>query len=117
MKNGLKPTPITRDPTWGVQVRVQDGDDDHGMKEKVLCKCDFLISGRFLSLFPPALDFWVPTFPTAIQFAPLGYPSLTANCTPECENWRFNPENVKRYQFLSIVYDRYALILLYHDIC
>ena len=36
---------------------------------------------------------------------------------PNGEKCRFNPENVKRYQILSIVYDRYALILLYHDIC
>ena len=58
MKSGLKPTPITRDLTWGVPVPVQEGDDDQGMKGKVLCKC-FSNPCRFLSLFPPALDVWV----------------------------------------------------------
>ena len=47
MKSGLKPTPITRDLTWGVPVPVQEGDDDQGMKGKVLCKCDFPIPADF----------------------------------------------------------------------
>jgi methionyl-tRNA synthetase len=35
-KGGLRPTPVTRDLTWGVPVPVK-GEDDDGMKGKVLC--------------------------------------------------------------------------------
>src|SRR5690606_14338947 len=33
--------------------------------------------------------------------APLGYPSITANYTPEWEKWWKNPEQVKLYQFMG----------------
>lgn len=33
--------------------------------------------------------------------APIGYPSITANYTPEWEKWWKNPENVKLYQFMG----------------
>jgi hypothetical protein len=33
--------------------------------------------------------------------APIGYPSITANFTPEWKQWWFNPENVKLYQFMG----------------
>lgn len=36
MKAGLRPTPVTRDLTWGVPVPV-DEDGDQEMKGKVLC--------------------------------------------------------------------------------
>lgn len=36
LKSGLIPTPLTRDLTWGVPVPIE-GDDDLGMKGKVLC--------------------------------------------------------------------------------
>ena len=37
VKGGLKPTPLTRDLTWGVPVPI-DGEDEFGMKGKVLCE-------------------------------------------------------------------------------
>lgn len=33
--------------------------------------------------------------------APIGYPSITANFTPEWEQWWLNPQNVKLYQFMG----------------
>lgn len=33
--------------------------------------------------------------------APIGYPSITANLTPEWKQWWFNPQNVKLYQFMG----------------
>ena len=33
--------------------------------------------------------------------APIGYPSITANYTTEWQQWWFNPENVKLYQFMG----------------
>ena len=38
LKNGLRPSPVTRDLTWGVPVPVSEQDEDQGMKGKVLCK-------------------------------------------------------------------------------
>jgi methionyl-tRNA synthetase len=37
-----------------------------------------------------------------IQFdAPIGYPSITANYTPEWKQWWFNHENVRLFQFMG----------------
>lgn len=36
LKSGLLPTPLTRDLSWGVPVPVE-GEDEHGMRGKVLC--------------------------------------------------------------------------------
>jgi methionyl-tRNA synthetase len=33
--------------------------------------------------------------------APVGYPSITANYTPEWKQWWFNPESVRLYQFMG----------------
>lgn len=41
LKGGLRPSPVTRDLTWGVPVPIPEGEDDQGMKGKVLCKCSF----------------------------------------------------------------------------
>ena len=38
LKGGLRPSPVTRDLTWGVPVPLLDGEDPDGMKGKVLCK-------------------------------------------------------------------------------
>jgi len=38
LKGGLRPSPVTRDLTWGVPVPLLDGQDPYGMKGKVLCK-------------------------------------------------------------------------------
>jgi hypothetical protein len=38
----------------------------------------------------------------ALKFdAPIGYPSITANYTPEWKQWWFNPKNVNLYQFMG----------------
>ncbi|CAK5269359.1 unnamed protein product [Mycena citricolor] len=71
LNSGLLPTPLTRDLKWGVPV-PSSGDD--GMEGKVLYV-------------------WFD--------APIGYPSITANYTPEWKQWWFNPQNVKLYQFMG----------------
>ncbi|PPR00891.1 hypothetical protein CVT24_000376 [Panaeolus cyanescens] len=72
LKGGLLPTPLTRDLKWGVPVPV-DGEDVHGMKGKMFGHFD----------------------------APIGYPSITANYTPEWKQWWFNPRDVDLYQFMG----------------
>ncbi|KAG6851095.1 hypothetical protein H0H93_000975 [Arthromyces matolae] len=74
LKNGLIPTPLTRDLTWGVPVPPEFETEEHGMKGKVLYV-------------------WFD--------APIGYPSITANYTPEWKQWWFNPKNVRLYQFMG----------------
>ncbi|KAK0500372.1 tRNA synthetases class I (M)-domain-containing protein [Armillaria luteobubalina] len=73
VKAGLLPTPVTRDLKWGVPVPI-DSEDDKSMEGKVLYV-------------------WFD--------APIGYPSISANYTPEWEKWWFNPENVRLYQFMG----------------
>ncbi|KAF9449518.1 methionyl tRNA synthetase [Macrolepiota fuliginosa MF-IS2] len=73
LKSGLLPTPLTRDLSWGVPVPIE-GEDVHGMRGKVLYV-------------------WFD--------APIGYPSITANLTPEWKQWWFNPKDVKLYQFMG----------------
>ncbi|KDQ59192.1 hypothetical protein JAAARDRAFT_33919 [Jaapia argillacea MUCL 33604] len=74
LKSGLHPSPVTRDLQWGVPVPCPEGEDDDGMKGKVLYV-------------------WFD--------APIGYPSITSNYTPEWKQWWFNEENVKLYQFMG----------------
>lgn len=38
LKGGLRPSPVTRDLTWGVPVPIPEGEDDQGMRGKVLCE-------------------------------------------------------------------------------
>lgn len=45
LKAGLMPTPVTRDLQWGVPVPIE-GEDEHGMKGKVLCKSSRIFSQR-----------------------------------------------------------------------
>ncbi|KIJ51054.1 hypothetical protein M422DRAFT_27126 [Sphaerobolus stellatus SS14] len=75
VRGGLRPSPVTRDLRWGVPV-PPTGDEalDAEMKDKVMYV-------------------WFD--------APIGYPSITANYTPEWEQWWFNPKNVKLYQFMG----------------
>ena len=42
LKGGLRPTPVTRDLTWGVPVPHVDNKDHEGMESKVFCT--FLIN-------------------------------------------------------------------------
>ncbi|KII89976.1 hypothetical protein PLICRDRAFT_174780 [Plicaturopsis crispa FD-325 SS-3] len=74
VKSGLRPTPVTRDLTWGVPVPLKPDGDDQGMNGKVLYV-------------------WFD--------APIGYPSITANYTPEWKQWWFNPQGVRLYQFMG----------------
>ncbi|TFY65357.1 hypothetical protein EVJ58_g2034 [Rhodofomes roseus] len=74
MRGGLRPSPVTRDLTWGVPVPLEEGEDDQGMKGKVLYV-------------------WFD--------APIGYPSITANYTSEWKRWWFNQDNVRLYQFMG----------------
>jgi len=57
-----------------VPVPTVEGEDDQGMKGKVLYV-------------------WFD--------APIGYPSITANYTSEWKRWWFNHENVRLYQFMG----------------
>ncbi|KAH7884311.1 tRNA synthetases class I (M)-domain-containing protein [Phlebopus sp. FC_14] len=74
MKSGLRPSPVTRDLTWGVPIPPLGREDDKEMDGKVLYV-------------------WFD--------AVIGYPSITANYTPEWKQWWLNPENVKLYQFMG----------------
>ncbi|KAF8839622.1 methionyl-tRNA synthetase [Paxillus ammoniavirescens] len=74
MKSGLRPTPVTRDLTWGVPIPPLGTEDDKEMDGKVLYV-------------------WFD--------AVIGYPSITANYTPEWRQWWLNPDNVKLYQFMG----------------
>ncbi|KAG7089532.1 hypothetical protein E1B28_011206 [Marasmius oreades] len=74
MQQGLRPTPLTRDLTWGVPTPPLGTPEDEVMKGKV-----FYV--------------WYD--------APIGYPSITANYTEGWEKWWFNPDNVKLYQFMG----------------
>ncbi|KAJ4477209.1 tRNA synthetases class I (M)-domain-containing protein [Lentinula aciculospora] len=74
MKGGLVPAPLTRDLVWGVPVPALGREDDELMKSKVLYV-------------------WYD--------APIGYPSITANYTPEWKKWWFNPKDVNLYQFMG----------------
>ncbi|KAF9243508.1 tRNA synthetases class I (M)-domain-containing protein [Melanogaster broomeanus] len=74
VKSGLRPTPVTRDLTWGVPIPPLGREDDKEMNGKVLYV-------------------WFD--------AVIGYPSITANYTPEWRQWWLNPDNVKLYQFMG----------------
>src|SRR5258708_3595330 len=38
LKSGLRPSPVTRDLKWGVEVPIVNDNDEDGMKGKVLCQ-------------------------------------------------------------------------------
>ncbi|KAI0714348.1 methionyl-tRNA synthetase [Cerioporus squamosus] len=77
LKAGLRPSPVTRDLTWGVPVPHVDGKEHEGMEGKVLCM-------------------YIPFFEACI-----GYPSITANYTSEWKRWWFDHKNVRLYQFMG----------------
>ncbi|KDN48599.1 hypothetical protein RSAG8_02586, partial [Rhizoctonia solani AG-8 WAC10335] len=74
LKGGLRPSPITRDLTWGVPVPKTSDKDSALMEGKVLYV-------------------WFD--------APFGYPSITAAYTKEWKRWWFNPNNVRLFQFMG----------------
>ncbi|OWT39822.1 methionine-tRNA ligase [Cryptococcus neoformans Bt1] len=72
---GLRPSAVTRDLKWGVEVpKVGDEEEDKAMEGKVIYV-------------------WFD--------APIGYPSITAAYTEEWEKWWKNPDNVELYQFMG----------------
>ncbi|KAI5986537.1 tRNA synthetases class I (M)-domain-containing protein [Pisolithus albus] len=74
IRSGLHPTPVTRDLTWGVPIPPLGREDDKEM------------DGKVLYVWFDAVN---------------GYASITANYTPEWQQWWHNPENVKLYQFMG----------------
>ncbi|KAK7690960.1 hypothetical protein QCA50_006063 [Cerrena zonata] len=73
LKQGLRPSPVTRDLEWGVPVPV-DAEDADGMRGKVLYV-------------------WFE--------ACIGYVSITANYTKEWKRWWFDHPNVRLFQFMG----------------
>ncbi|KIR68675.1 methionine-tRNA ligase [Cryptococcus bacillisporus CA1873] len=72
---GLRPSAVTRDLKWGVEVpKVGDEEEDKAMEGKVIYV-------------------WFD--------APIGYPSITATYTDKWEKWWKNPDNVELYQFMG----------------
>ena len=53
LKGGLRPSPVTRDLTWGVPVPDIEGEDNEEMKGKVLCTPLFIISTEAHTLICP----------------------------------------------------------------
>ena len=109
LKAGLKPTPVTRDLRWGVPVPVK-GEDEHGMKGKVLCKLSRNFQRSYLTLVERCLGaptryphyLLYPDLASCTQFdALIGYPSITANLTPEWKQWWFRPKDTELYQFMG----------------
>jgi methionyl-tRNA synthetase len=73
--DGLRPSAVTRDLSWGVPVPpVGNPEEDAAMAGKVAYV-------------------WFD--------APIGYPSITANYTDEWERWWKNPKDVELYQFMG----------------
>ncbi|ORX37252.1 putative Methionyl-tRNA synthetase [Kockovaella imperatae] len=72
---GLRPSAITRDLKWGVEVpKVGIAEEDKALEGKVIYV-------------------WFD--------APIGYPSITATYTDQWEKWWLNPDNVELYQFMG----------------
>ncbi|WWC88548.1 methionine-tRNA ligase [Kwoniella dendrophila CBS 6074] len=72
---GLRPSAITRDLKWGVQVpKTGNEEEDKALEGKVIYV-------------------WFD--------APIGYPSITASYTDQWEKWWKNPDNVQLYQFMG----------------
>ncbi|WVR06481.1 methionine-tRNA ligase [Kwoniella sp. DSM 27419] len=72
---GLRPSAVTRDLKWGVEVpKTGNVEEDEAMEGKVIYV-------------------WFD--------APFGYPSITATYTDQWEKWWKNPDNVELYQFMG----------------
>lgn len=94
VKGGLIPAPLTRDLVWGVPVPALGRPDDELMKTKVLCAWPLSDTLSLVSCpYILVSDVWYD--------APIGYPSITANYTPEWKKWWFNPKDVHLYQFMG----------------
>lgn len=46
VKGGLRPTPVTRDLTWGVPIPPLGREDDSEMNGKVLCESFFIVPSQ-----------------------------------------------------------------------
>ncbi|KAI9634682.1 tRNA synthetases class I (M)-domain-containing protein [Dioszegia hungarica] len=72
---GLRPSAVTRDLKWGVEVpKVGVEEEDSAMEGKVIYV-------------------WFD--------APIGYPSITAAYTDKWQEWWMNPNDVELYQFMG----------------
>ncbi|TYJ56431.1 methionine-tRNA ligase [Cryptococcus floricola] len=72
---GLRPSAVTRDLKWGVEVpKIGNKEEDEALEGKVIYV-------------------WFD--------APVGYPSITATLTDQWEKWWKNPDNVELYQFMG----------------
>lgn len=72
---GLRPSAVTRDLKWGVEVpKVGVEEEDKAMEGKVIYV-------------------WFD--------APIGYPSITATYTDKWREWWHNPDDVELYQFMG----------------
>jgi methionyl-tRNA synthetase len=72
---GLRPSAVTRDLKWGVEVpKIGNEEEDKAMEGKVIYV-------------------WFD--------APIGYPSITATYTDKWREWWHNPDNVELYQFMG----------------
>ncbi|RSH87964.1 uncharacterized protein EHS24_000487 [Apiotrichum porosum] len=75
MRDGLRPSAVTRDLKWGVKVpSVGDAEEDAKLADKVIYV-------------------WFD--------APIGYISMTKAYTDKWQQWWMNPENVQLYQFMG----------------
>jgi methionyl-tRNA synthetase len=72
---GLRPSAVTRDLKWGVEVPKT------GVEE-----VDKAMEGKVIYV-------WFD--------APIGYPSITATYTDKWREWWHNPDNVELYQFMG----------------
>ncbi|RXK40051.1 methionine-tRNA ligase [Tremella mesenterica] len=72
---GLRPSAVTRDLKWGVEVpKLGIKEEDEAMEGKVIYV-------------------WFD--------APIGYPSITATYTDKWQEWWMNPDDVELYQFMG----------------
>ncbi|KAL1413160.1 methionine--tRNA ligase mes1 [Vanrija albida] len=73
--DGLRPSPVTRDLKWGVQVpKVGNPDEDKQLEDKVIYV-------------------WFD--------ACIGYISITSTYTDKWRDWWFDPDDVELYQFMG----------------
>lgn len=72
LKAGLRPSPVTRDLTWGVPVPVKDEDEDQSMKGKVLYVWvrDWLLrfAGKSLRASTVRRTHWLPKYYSKLHF-------------------------------------------------
>lgn len=72
LKAGLRPSPVTRDLTWGVPVPVKDEDEDQSMKGKVLyvwvCNRSLRFARKLLRACTVRCTHWLPKYHFELHF-------------------------------------------------